>query len=387
VNNKINQSKQSGAVSLFVVIFAALLMTIVTVSFIQLMIKDQEQATASDLSQSAYDSAQAGVEDAKRLLLAVQKCGASTDATCNKYREALASGKCSTLSDSSLVGQVNGETIIQQDAEDASLDQAYTCVKIDTTPPNYERGIKMHESAVVPLIGTSSFDEIEISWFSHDDVSPGTTSLRFPDSSVDKLNLPPVGTAWEADNPAMLRTQLIQTSGGFDLNQFDASSGDNSNANTLFLYPTSLPGLGPTNFFSDARRAGSASPTPVSCVSTFATGEEYACKMKLKLPNPIGGDRDSRIAYLRLSALYNDAHFAITLHDTASGKDVDFNNVQSEVDSTGRASNLFRRIQTRVELTGAMVYPEAAVDIAGNLCKNFFVTDDPDEYAPNSCTP
>jgi Tfp pilus assembly protein PilX len=387
VNNKISQSKQSGAVSLFVVIFAALLMTIVTVSFVQLMIKDQEQATASDLSQSAYDSAQAGVEDAKRLLLAVQKCGASTDATCNKYREALASGKCSTLSDSSLVGQTNGETLIQQDAEDSNLDQAYTCVKVDTTPPNYEGGIKIHESAVVPLIGTASFNEIEVSWFSRDDVAAGTTNLRFPDSSVDRLNLPPIGTAWESDNPALLRAQLIQTSGSFDLSQFDASSGSDSNVNTLFLYPTSLPGLGPTNFFSDARRAGSASPTPVSCASTFATGEKYACKMRLTLPNPIGGNQDSRVAYLRLSALYNDTHFAVTLRDTTSGKDVDFNNVQSEVDSTGRASNLFRRVQARVELKGAMVYPEAAVDIAGNLCKNFFVTDDPDEYAPNACTP
>ena len=43
-----------------------MLLTIVTIGFIKLMIMDQRQSSNSDMSQSAYDAALAGAEDAKR---------------------------------------------------------------------------------------------------------------------------------------------------------------------------------------------------------------------------------------------------------------------------------------------------------------------------------
>ena len=46
-------ARQSGAVSLFAVIFGAMLLTIVTIGFIKLMIMDQRQSSDNDLSQSA----------------------------------------------------------------------------------------------------------------------------------------------------------------------------------------------------------------------------------------------------------------------------------------------------------------------------------------------
>jgi hypothetical protein len=93
------------------------------------------------------------------------------------------------------------------------------------------------------------------------------------------------------------------------------------------------------------------------------------------------------MAYLRLSTLYNASHFMVKLYNTDTGSSlVRFKGVQPQVDSTGRANDMFRRVQALVELKGVVTYPEAAVDIAGNLCKNFLITDTESHYV-NKCTP
>ncbi|QWQ32402.1 hypothetical protein KOY48_00720 [Candidatus Minimicrobia naudis] len=62
----IKNTRQSGAVSLFTVIFGPKMpLTIVTIGFIKLMIMDQRQSSNNDLAQSAYDAALAGVEKCK----------------------------------------------------------------------------------------------------------------------------------------------------------------------------------------------------------------------------------------------------------------------------------------------------------------------------------
>lgn len=391
------RSRQSGAVSLFVVIFAALLVTIVTVGFIQLMLRDQQQATTSDLSQSAYDSAQAGVEDAKRLLLLDQACrngAAPSSVNCTAVASALTpvagqtETSCDTLVKAGLVGETNNETIIQQSETDnaAKLDQAYTCVKVSVNTDDYRNQLDVNTSEVVPLTGESEFDSVELSWFSRDDVASSTAdpSISFPATGAD-VSLPPVGSRWQVNSPALVRSELMQLGSGFTLSDFnDNADGNRSNASTLFLYP-SATGLAEKDFALDARRSGTSAPQQAKCNASFVDGE-YACTVTLKLPNPINGSNAERNAYLRLSALYNGAHYRLRLKN--GSEYVKFNGVQPEVDSTGRANSVFRRVKARVVLKGDFTHPEAALDMQGNLCKNFTVTDAESGYSgTTTCTP
>ncbi len=384
--------KQQGAVSLFVVIFAALLMTIVTVGFVQLMIKDQQQATTSDLSQSAYDSSLAGVEDAKRLLILDQSCRDGTAGptiNCGTITAALTptagsdETNCDTLSSSGIVGETNGETIIQKNAADATseqLDQAYTCVKITTNTDDYKAELAVNQSSVIPLRGVSDFDSVKLSWFSKDDLpNPNDPTLAYG-TAVEKDSLPPVGDKWPFNRPSLMRAQLMQT--GKSFTQGDFNSGNNSS--TLFLFPARA-GAPSLPFTTDVRRNPGGEPHEVICEATLQT-EDYACSVTLTLPDPNDGNAANRNAYLHLNALYNGAHYKVELQK--ANVPVKFDRVQPIVDSTGRANDAFRRVQARVELKSDFTYPEAAIDIQGDLCKNFTITDTDAGYDNSTtCTP
>jgi Tfp pilus assembly protein PilX len=384
-------ARQSGAVSLFVVIMSTLLMVIITVSFVQLMLKDQRQATSSDLSQSAYDSAQSGVEDAKRLLLLEQSCRngvASASVSCQRVSAAVTSNECNTIS-RYFSGNANAasETMIQQDLGDKDLAQAYTCVKILADATDYKGVVDLNESNIVPLRGTADFNRVVISWFTRDDLSSSSNNMAIGFPPNGSVELPPVGNQWDFNYPSLLRTQLMQTGSTFKLADFDDGQGNNkSNANTLFLYP-SRTGSAALSFNLDApRRDPQNAPHPAKCNTSFTRGE-YACTTTITLPDPITGGITNRNAYMRLSALYNGAHYKVELMN-AAGSLVPFDRVQPEIDSTGRANDMFRRVKTRVEFKSDFIYPEAAVDIGGSLCKSFTITNDDNQYQPNrNCTP
>lgn len=393
--------KQSGAVSLFLVVFATLLITVVTISFMRQMIQDQFQATNLDLSQSAYDSAQAGVQDAQRALLRYMATCTSDATACEALNAEIKSGdwaQCNGALDA-VVDTTGPEIKVQQSSSGPDLEQAYTCVTIDLDTDDVVGQVAANEVKVIPLTGSEGFDTIRIDWYTLEDLGSGTTvAVTAPLATPPLMRNTVSTTLWRANRPSLLEAQLIQYGqNGFTLNDFNANASSESNSNTLFLYPSCAPSGNPSPnncvsepntgpFALDARTDKDGQPVNVNCVSQLTSGG-YACSQKLTLPNPIGGG--SRVAYLRIKPLYNATHFRVMLENASTGP-VTFSGVQPAVDSTGRANDIFRRVESRIDLEGgAFAFPAGAVDVTGSFCKNFAVTNNTADFTElgTDCTP
>ena len=367
-----------GAVSIFAVIFSTLLLTVLTVGFMGLMISAQQRAINNDLSQSAYDSALAGVEDAKRV---VRACANGNVDACSALE---AASDCQVVARAKVNGSVDQpETVIASNSSSGqSFDQAYTCVNIDMDSVDYLFEAQSGRAHIVPLRATQTIKKITIEWFTLEDNNnaPARTPTSSPGSST---SLPPIAS-WNSSAPSLIRAQLITPGESFSLSSLDESS----SSRTLFLRPATMSN-GTTSGMPTANiqvsqaaqpRATSGdgsysnSVIPVVCSSNYANNG-FSCSVTLDLADDqVISTGASNNALLRVDSLYKGANVRVTLH-SQDGSEIKFDDVQPVVDSTGRASTLFRRVEARLRMGTDFPYPSYVADVQNNLCKNFSVDD------------
>lgn len=381
---KIN--KQTGSVSLFVVIFAALLILLVATAFIRIMLQDQRQATANDLSRSALDSAYAGVEDTKRAIVEYysKQCQLATTSSsdCDALKIALGTGDWTTDCTAvpkllNITNEPNMGFLLKEGTNNA-LDQAYTCIKVQMSPYDYLGSLTPSTSRIIKLQTTSDeAQQVTIEWYAMNDGQ----SVSADSGTSPIYQLP---RDWPDDRPPVIKAQLLQFRNELDLDSFDQDMTHNS---TLFLLPSMLAnpvaGTPPPSFNTADHpkrdyQLGFAIPAECKWPNTNST--RYACSITINLPEVDGGNptgNTPRTAYLKLSQFYNAANteFRVIMRDAAGDK-LRFKDVQPVVDSTGRANDLFRRIRSRIDVgVSSVPNPESAVDVSKSLCKIFAVTD------------
>ena len=430
--NMKNQTKnREGAAAIYIVIFTTMLFSIIALSFVRIMVSEANQTVNYSLSQSAYNSAQAGIEDAKIALLKYQNCISTGDAIgkteCQRIRAALTNGSSDTANDDcdtvkkalNRTGQ-EGETMIssttshnsQVEAASQAIDQAYTCVMIKVDTEDYISKLNNNSySKFVPLRSERIQDlgSIKILWFSQDDARKVSNGAGFG-AYTGLSNTANVSTHITTDAgiaafttgsfsgtkqsvPPVLRVDLIQTSKEFGISEFySAKASNRTNRGTLTLRPSSnssaTNNIGATDTvgFAASAMKGYNAPMDIKCddpsSGTFSANG-YACSTKIAIPSPnrtYGSDtRNEGNTLLRVTLPYGgpETTFQVVMYDK-SGKVMDFSGVQSIVDSTGRANDLFRRVEARLEMIDTYFpMPDAALTLSGDgntLNKNFYVT-------------
>ena len=464
-----SQNTREGAASIYIVIFTTMLLSIIALSFVRIMVSEANQTTNYSLSQSAYNSAMAGVEDAKIALLKYQNC----ISTNNKIDQIYGRGECEHLRSTFQATDANDdcdivktalrrplgdqETLISSsqtnnrfvEQTSKAIDQAYTCVKVAVDTDDYISKLNNNNmSKYVPLralnnekgLNQNSIDRMVISWFSDDDASNATNGsitnyASFVGSGKEYSNIR--GSSVTAnytktrDNtfslaentikgfgatgtlPPALKIELFQTSTAFALAQFyEAGNNGQTNRGSIILRPYEASGdisiIGSdynTSGFVASAMKGNNVPTDVKCQAlrgtSFTSG--YACTAEIVIPPVISGrynaegvrvdsasQRNMATSLLRISNPYGapETTFEVKLYScgdrtryASKGQctPMKFSGVQSLVDSTGRANDLLRRVETRMEMIDTYFpQPDAELTVMGSgdskIEKNYYVT-------------
>ena len=308
---------ENGVVSILVAMIIMTLLMLIAVGFAALMRREQRQALDRQLSTQAFYAAESGVNDAREAVKTAIQNGTAlpNTTTCPSTRKDV----------------------------DASRGIAYTCLLIDPAPTSAEYDLGANESAIVPLSTTGGevINSLTISW--QDSTNPSTAI----NNGAHQL------APFSGSSFGILRASIMPINNGGSIP--DRNTLINM-ARTYFLYPnnagtsTTAYGTLPDGQFLDGRCA--AAGTTKQC-TVVITGLGARTNM-----------------YLRLKAIYKPISVVITAQG-AAGTNVKLVGSQVVIDSTGRASDVLRRIQVRMPVNSTSHVPEFGLEAMTTICKRF----------------
>lgn len=317
-----NTKNQSGLVSIIVTVIIMTVLTLIVLSFAKISRQEQRNALDRQLSTQAYYAAESGVNDAREVLQdwtntnSPNLSGSFMD-TCDQFPAASA-GAITTPKTLAGTGAAS-----------------YTCLLVDPTPPDIVFS-KSNTQHIFPLedVDGDPIGSLLIEWEDPDATFFGGCGA-FSGPKPNPISLPAVcGTP-------ILRIEIVDAS---NLTQ----------NKVFFLYPraSAEPNL---NYSSD--------DTGSSAYGACDTNQRPHCRAT------IDGLTASKY-YFRISTIYGAA--AIRLSDTTSG--TEFKGAQSIVDATGKATDVLRRIQVRINASDfSSDSPEFAIEGTDKICKRYTI--------------
>jgi len=319
---------QNGFVSIMIASVLMVIMALITLGFTRLVQNEQRQAIDNQLSRQAFYAAESGIN------IAASSPGFPGD-------------KKETCS----VEDYGGGIISTEEP-----DVVFTCILIDPTPKDLvfsNDSITTNKSKVVPIKTNGPPGTITFQWKDINNTNVIANCTTIPAFDVD-------ATAWNKISPLKLDIIAIPT----------GSFGRNNLIDTQFSAVfTPCAGITATNVtYDSARNAGRIGRIiPVRCQIVG----EYSCQVTIT-----GVPANQNEFYARFNAIYGEINVRITADEAVTGEQLLFSAAQAVVDSTGRANDVFQRLQARVPLYDNYILPSAAVQTLEDICKRYLVQED-----------
>lgn len=322
--NQTLQQNQSGLVSFMVVSVLMLVLTLIVVSYARIVSREQIQTLDRQLNAQALYAAESGVNDAARVLAAGEYPEFDNDCTATNNFIAAAN-----LTDSS------------------KLDDgvSYECIMVNKEVQELKfPGVSTSRSVVTRLKPSSgNLDKLTISWES-------------PIEGASSLN----GCPGEGDFPqnltdcdlGMVRFELVDFGGPRTIMQL-------MEKRWIGILQPSISGL-PGGEVTHGEFTGDKQGTPV--LARCSAG-----KCSVTITGLSMGD-----GYLRLRSIYKDT--PVTITGQSGGNPVYFADSQVEIDVTGRAGGVVKRIKVNKQIGDqfeGVPAPEFAIQTNNTICKGF----------------
>ena len=289
--------------------------------------------------------------------------------------------------------ETSGEVMIQETNSVANnnaafMDQAYTCVTIEEELNDYRAFLNADNRTRLIPVRTSSLSGINGIYFQW-----------YSDNNGNGNNM--MGTTLQPNNlttpyaPPLVTFEVIQTDQNYTLGELSVNNGTAGKGTDHAMMVLNPVASGGTNSISsdrilDVSDKNDNTPINVNC-SSAPNANGFYCGTYINIPptynGATGANRNPATFFFRVTLPYGQpaTDFSISLctSEGCSGSIVSggtsdtrtFTAVQARVDSTGRANDLYRRVETRIELVDTnFPYPEFVIATSNKLVKTFWVT-------------
>lgn len=315
---------QRGVVSLMVVMVMMVIIGLIVLGLAQLSRREQRVALDNQLSTQAFYAAESGVNDVWSFLKTQDTVPMKT--SCNN------ASPYDFLNSTKNVDAANGVS--------------YSCVLVDPYPTVLSMDALGSEPETLTLQSkTGNFSSLTFSWQKPDGVNTPIVGANCPTGTSSVFS---TASNWSCPY-GVLRLDMVRAPGNSALTR----PGLISNTMSAFLIPSN-GGVPSVNYQTGAVKK-TVKCTDSTCSATI-TG------------------LNSRRYFVRLQQVYRSSDLRITGQSTAGGA-AHFSGSQVDVDVTGKAQDVLRRIKVALDVGGSN--PNGAVSgalmVGDNICKKFNV--------------